>query len=143
MKYIYIDESGDFGFSKKSTKAVIIAAIFTDSPAKVTHWFNKIKRRKVPKKEIDQTMFWYFDRRTLKNISWDTVKQSVRNKLILLSTEPKNHFEIHQADSKRNINLQFADFMAYAIFRSKCMNDSRWFNLIKKHIRRVNELDLK
>jgi len=51
MKYIYIDESGDFGFSKKSTKAVIVAATFTDSPIEITRWFNKIKRRKIRKKD--------------------------------------------------------------------------------------------
>ncbi|KKQ89381.1 MAG: hypothetical protein UT11_C0027G0001, partial [Berkelbacteria bacterium GW2011_GWA2_38_9] len=188
----------------------IVAATFTDSPIEITRWFNKIKRRKIRKKdkttgelkasvipdkfleyyyqhvakdlnfsiyaivinkkyipprlkneegliylkaieklveisktEIDQTMFWYFDRRTLKNISWDLIKQSVRNKLILLSAKRKYNFEIHQTDSKRNINLQFADFIAYAIFRSKCMSDSRWINLIKKHVKRVDELNLR
>lgn len=207
MKYIYIDESGDFGFSAKSTKTVIIAASFTDSAKNLSGWLKRMKRRKlksrlrkkneikaagaedkflkyfytkansdlnfsvyvivieknqipnnlrgeegliylkavtqlveISKAEIDQAMFWYFDRRTLKKVSWELIAQNIRLNLLSFSKNKKPLIEIHSFDSSRNINLQFADFIAYAVFKSVDQNDNRWMQMIKSHIKKIEKL---
>lgn len=207
MKYVYIDESGDFGFSAKSTKAVIIAASFTDSAKKLSVWLKRIKRRKlklrlrkkseikaveaenkfleyfyskansdldfsvyaivieksrvpknlrkeegliylkaiielikISKEEADQVMFWYFDHRPLKKINWELVSQNVRFNLLLLSKNRKPLIEVHHVDSSRNVNLQFADFIAYAIFKSVNQKNDRWIKMIESHIRKIEKL---
>ncbi|TSC97113.1 MAG: hypothetical protein CEN88_167 [Candidatus Berkelbacteria bacterium Licking1014_2] len=207
MKYVYIDESGDFGLSKKSTKTVIIAASFLNSPKELSIWFKRIKRRKLDKKlrkhseikaaaapkkfldyfyqhanadltfsvyaviidknkiplklkreegivylqsieqllkisqpEMDKVMFWYFDRRPIKNIGWETLRQNIRARLLLLSTNPRPLIEVHHLDSIRSLNIQFADFIAYAVFQSVENNDNRWFKIIKSHIKKIEKV---
>ncbi|AGK60959.1 hypothetical protein Asulf_00955 [Archaeoglobus sulfaticallidus PM70-1] len=50
--YIYIDESGDLGFTEKSTKYYVIAAVETKNPQQFSRMFKKI-RRKMGKKKKD------------------------------------------------------------------------------------------
>lgn len=204
MKYIYIDESGDFGFSKKSTKTVIVVASFTDSEKVLTTWIKRIKRRKligkkskiselkasqqkdeflqyfyehankdlkfniygvvidkakistkyiheegviylkaieklveISRSEISSSTIWYLDRRPVKKLDWRFIQQSIRSKILSLSTNDKAKIEIHSVDSERTVNIQFADFIAYAIFRSKEFGDNRWVNNIRSHIKRI------
>jgi len=42
-KYIYIDESGDLGFTEKSTKYYVIAAVETKNPQQFSRMFKKIR----------------------------------------------------------------------------------------------------
>lgn len=204
MKYVYIDESGDFGFSKKSTKVVIVAASFTKNQKYLSVWLKRTKRRKlldkksktnelkasvqdesfleyfykhaisdlkfsvyaivIDKQKIPQrlkneegliyfkaieklveiskpgfskNMIWCFDRRSLKKLSWKLLQAEIRTKLVLSLDADKSNIEVHPVDSQRVINIQFADFVAYAIFRSKEFGDNRWINIIKPNIRKV------
>ena len=204
MKYIYVDESGDFGFSKKSTKTVIIVASITDTEKTLSTWIKRIKRRKligkkskiselkashqkddflqyfyehanrdlhfnvyavvidknkISKKfikeegiiylkaveklveistpEINSSMIWYFDRRPIKKLNWKYIQQVLRTKIISTANQEKMKIEIHAVDSQRIINIQFADFIAYAIFRSKEFKDNRWVNILKSHIKKI------
>ena len=204
MKYIYVDESGDFGFSKKSTKTVIIVASITGSDKSLSTWIKRIKRRKLIGKkskiselkashqkdeflqyfyehankdlkfniyavvidkakisekytheegiiylkaieklieisasEISASTIWYLDRRPVKKLDWRFIQQSIRSKVLSLSTNNKIKLEIHSVDSERVINIQFADFIAYAIFRSKEFHDNRWVDRIKSHIKKI------
>lgn len=43
-KYLYIDESGDLGFTGKSTQYYVIAAIETNNPDQFSRMFKKIRR---------------------------------------------------------------------------------------------------
>lgn len=210
MKFIYIDESGDFGFSKKSTKNVIIAASFTSLPKEMSIWMKRIRKRKLnkklrklnelkaadakedflnyfyqhansdlnfsvyavvvnktkippqfrseegliflksieqlvdlAKKEISPTMYWYFDRRPVKKIHWNAIGQIIKEKLLLLSTCHKPIIEIHPADSGRNLNIQFADFIAYALGRFVNQKDDSWYKIIKPHIKKIKEVNFR
>ena len=210
MKFIYIDESGDFGFGKNSTKSVIIAAVFTQSQKDISIWLKRIKRRKLPKKliklnelkasgsqkefldyfyrhansdlkfsiyavtidkskipdaltheegviylkaiedlveiashEFDSTMLWYFDRRSLKKTSWDAVAQIIKERVLFTAPELKKTIEVHPVESYRNLNIQFADFIAYAIGRFLNNKDDTWYKIIKPHIKKIKELNLK
>lgn len=207
MKYVYIDESGDFGFSKRSTKTVIVAASFSKSAKDLSIWIKRIKRRKLDKKskklseikasksnrkfleyfyrhanadlkfsiyaviiekkkipqklkkeegiiylksverlleiskpEIEPTMFWYFDRRPIKKMDWSLIRQNIRAKLILMSKSPRPLIEVHSVDSQRNLNIQFADFIAYAIFQSLEKKNHQWIQLIKPHIKKIGKI---
>lgn len=210
MKFIYIDESGDFGFSKKSTKNVIIAASFTSLPKEISIWMKRIRKRKLNKKlrklnelkaanakddflkyfyqhansdlnfsvyaviinktkiplqlrdeegivflraieqlvdiakeEISPVMYWYFDRRPIKKMNWSAIGQIIKEKLLLLSTHRKPMIEIHPADSARNINIQFADFIAYALGCFVNHKDNSWYKIIKPHIKKMKEVKFK
>lgn len=210
MKFIYVDESGDFGFSQKSTKYVIIAASFTCRPKEISIWMKRIRKRKLNKKlrksnelkaadakedflnyfyehanldldfsvyaaivnktkipyqlrseegliflrsveqlidlakaEFSPTMYWYFDRRPVKKIHWGTISQIIKEKLFLFSTSRKPIIEIHSVDSSRNLNIQFADFIAYAIGRFVNRGDNSWYKIIKPHIKKLKEVKFK
>ena len=43
-KYLYIDESGDLGFTEKSTRYYVIAAIETNNPDQFSRMFKKVRR---------------------------------------------------------------------------------------------------
>ena len=95
---------------------------------------------KIAKTELDKTMFWYFDRRPVKKISWEAISQIIKEKLLLTTTFRKPKIEIHPVDSTRNINIQFADFIAYAVGRFINQKDDTWYKIIKPHIRKIKEL---
>ena len=48
--YIYLDESGDLGFDKKSSNHIVIALLITKNPFKVERCIKKIRQRKLKKK---------------------------------------------------------------------------------------------
>ena len=50
-KYIYIDESGDLGFSEKSSKVLVISALITNDPSKLDRIIKNARRNKF-KKEL-------------------------------------------------------------------------------------------
>lgn len=209
-QYIYIDESGDFGQSPKSTKSVIIAATLTSSPREISIWLKRIRRRKLPKRlrkvvelkaahlpeqflkyfyqhavtdlkitifamvinkksipkklkgeegliylsaikqlisltnlEKATNMFWYFDRRPLKKLSWEIFRQTIRGQLLLSSKSAKLFIEIHAVDSQRLPAIQLADFIAFAIGRLVNHHDHRWYNLIKSSVKEIKTINFK
>jgi len=48
--YIYLDESGDLGFNKKSSNHIVIALLITKNPFKVERCIKRIRQRKLKKK---------------------------------------------------------------------------------------------
>ena len=48
--YIYLDESGDLGFNKKSSNHIVIALLITKNPFKVERCIKRIRLRKLKKK---------------------------------------------------------------------------------------------
>ena len=51
MNYIYIDESGDTGYTKKSTKYFIITAVMVDNPFILSRIAKSVYKSKVSKKK--------------------------------------------------------------------------------------------
>lgn len=49
--YIYVDESGDLGFTKKSGSFFVVALVKINNPKQVEIWMRRIKSRKLSKKE--------------------------------------------------------------------------------------------
>lgn len=88
-------------------------------------------------------MYWYFDRRTVKHLNWSAISQIIKGKLLLLSVARKPTIEIHPVDSGRNLNIQFADFIAYAIGRWINQKDESWYKIIKPHIKKIKEAEFK
>ncbi len=52
MLYVFIDESGDLGFTQKSSKYYVIASVETKNDHQIGHVFKKI-RKKLRRKERD------------------------------------------------------------------------------------------
>ena len=50
MVYIYIDESGDLGFSEKSSKHFVIAALITEDHLSIQKCITKVRKERLPKK---------------------------------------------------------------------------------------------
>jgi hypothetical protein len=50
MAYIFLDESGDLGFSEGSSKYLVITLLVTDEPLKIARRMKKIKQHGLKKK---------------------------------------------------------------------------------------------
>ncbi|VVB91741.1 Uncharacterised protein [uncultured archaeon] len=48
--YIYIDESGDLGFSSKSTKYFVVAALVTEDKLRIEKCITKVRKERLPTK---------------------------------------------------------------------------------------------
>lgn len=55
--YIYLDESGDLGFSSKSSKFFVIALLYTNNPKHIRRILKKVRRRLLRKKYRDLPEF--------------------------------------------------------------------------------------
>ncbi len=48
--YIYLDESGDLGFSSKASKYFVIGALITKDPLKIEKCISKVRKERLPNK---------------------------------------------------------------------------------------------
>ena len=48
--YIFLDESGDLGFSKKSQQYFVIAILITKDKKPIENCIKRVRQRKLPKK---------------------------------------------------------------------------------------------
>jgi len=92
--------------------------------------------------EFSKDMFWYFDRRTLKKINWQLLQTEIRSKLIAKINITKPYIEVHPVDSQRTINIQFADCIAYALFKYYEFKDNRFIKVIKSNIKKTTVLKI-
>jgi hypothetical protein len=66
-KYIYIDESGDTGYTKKSTKYFILTAVMVDNPFVLRRIAKSVYKTKIDK-EKSNMLHAYSENRKTKNI---------------------------------------------------------------------------
>ena len=104
MHYLYIDESGDLGFSENSSQFFILLGLLaTDKSAKkLTFAVKKTLKRKL----------------NLRRTQVHELK--IRN--------------IYHLSSQESPNLQMTDMFAWGVFRFYEFKDDRWFRLYKNKI---------
>jgi hypothetical protein len=55
--YIYLDESGDLGFTSKSSKSFVVALLYTNNPKHIRRILKKVRCRLLRKKYRDLPEF--------------------------------------------------------------------------------------
>ena len=169
MSYIFIDESGDLGTKKLSSRYFVIAASKTKKSLRKKIITNEIKGSKLPK----EIKFALFNR--LNNIDYEVfiiifekiyrykVPSGYDNKKLydILSAElakeinidgpteiyidksknkPFETIKLNHANSMNFKGLQIADLISWATFQSVENNNSEFFDLLEnKKIKRVFE----
>jgi len=197
--YIYLDESGDLGFSLNSSKHIIIALLITKSPHKIERCIKRIRQRKLKKKlkELPEIKFnnsnSHIREKTLECIAKEAIEiayvvlkkenvnpdirhhnekiynfiagyimsslpyenptksklivdKRVSNKIVRadfnqhIKQETAFKVDIIHENSQLNKCLQATDFIVGAIFRKYESGDSKYYDIIKNHIKIVKHL---
>lgn len=105
MIHIYIDESGDLGFSSKSSKYFIIAALITEDTLKVSKCITKIRKERLRKKnkKIPELKFHNSDYVIRRRLLQSFAKTDIKIAFVVLR---KNQV-YDELKSKQNILYNF------------------------------------
>ena len=95
--YIYLDESGDLGFSPNSSDHIIIALLITKEPHKIERCIKLIRKRALKKKlkELPEIKFNKSDDNIRKKVLKCIIKEPIEINYIVLKKNKSNpnHFE--------------------------------------------------
>jgi hypothetical protein len=126
MLYVFIDESGDLGFTENSSKYYVVAAVETDNELKISRVFKKVRETlKKKKKNIPEFKFTKSDNIVRKRILKGLVKAELTFSAVILQ---KKQVYNYLRDQKQIIHNYLTGFIA----ESLCPNylDKREIHII-------------
>lgn len=112
--YIFLDEAGNFDFTKNGTRYLQVGAITKERPFHACKALNELK--------------------------YDLVEKAVKQ--TLSRTLPKHsRYRIFHHDSKSNFDLQIADYFNWASFRYLRDDDDRAYKVICRAVKARLEVE--